>query len=263
MFPGIADLYEDDRYLSGGVVQAPCLPSLRGYLTSACPSLPGVASAYGEAGLTPEDSGMPGFVYCFPDHSVSFLGSAGGARSFVSNILRDRPEICQLISKAVGRVVPAEDVAYVGQHSDAPFRCAASFVYATSGTDSEPVIDRAIEILNDGAPLPRAFVRLVIAVGTGHTYSVRHLNPGAIAAMDKAEYAHARRILNASDFGASHDLEPSDGGVIGVHAVRTDPVGQSASGYSIRAGPGTGDTFFVVLDVGDAESLRAPAVSFV
>lgn len=122
--------------------------------------------------------------------------------------------------------------------------------------------DRAIVMPSD-AVMGRSpiFMRVVLACGRDHVYSVRHMKQsGGLAAVDDAG-----SIVNASDLGVASDLA-AEGGVhiAGVHAVRSDDAGGPGTAFSVRSVDGTVamDTTFLTLDFADGSGLVAPVFTF-
>lgn len=261
MFPDIVDLGLDPSYTSGGFVRTTGSPELCALICSTLPSPADVAEAVSTSAT--ESPVSPGFLYKLTESSLDNLSALGPNRGgdLVRLLLRDDNAISDAFRKLLRSDLGPDDVASCARHSDARYRYAVGLMMASAGAAAGAVLarDHVVEMPTDDL-LPRipVIARIVIAVGTGHEYSVRHIGADKTAALDDGS-----SVLNSEDFGECFALEPSTDGshVLAVHPVRRDAAGSFGTAFTVTA-VGPGDTYFLTLDLADASILSEDLIAF-
>lgn len=261
MFPDIVDLASDPSYTSGGFVRTTGSPELCALISSTLPSPADVAES-----VSTSETDSPvyaGFLYKLTDASLDNLSARGPNRGgdIVRLLLRDENAISDAFRQLLRSDLGPEDVASCARHSDARYRYAVGLMMASDGAAPGAVLarDHVVEMPTDDL-LPRipVIARIVIAVGTGHQYSVRHIGENKTAALDDGS-----SVLNSEDFGEAFALEPSTDGVhvLAVHPARRDTSGSFGTVFTVTA-VGPGDTYFLTLDLADASGLSEDLIAF-
>jgi hypothetical protein len=263
MFPEIVDLALDPSYTLGGFVSTPAAPELSALICSTLPSPADVAEAAGFSTSAADSPVSPGFLYKLTDSSLNILSALGPNRGgdLVRLLLRDENAISDAFRKVLRSDLGPEDVASCARHSDARYRYAVGLMMASSGAAAGAVLarDHVVDMPTDDV-LPRIPVvaRIVISVGTGHEYSARHIADGKTAALDDGA-----AVLNPDDFGEAFALRAHSGEpvALGIHPVRRDAAGGFGTAFTVTS-VGSGDTYFLTLDLADASSLSDDLIAF-
>ena len=264
MFPEVVDLAHDPSYTLGGFVSTPAAPELSALICSTLPSPADVAEAAAFPTSAAESTTVsPGHMYKLTEASLEGLSALGPSRGgdLARLLLRDENAIVASLRKLLRSDLGPEDVASCSLHTDARYRYAVGLMMASAGAPAGTVLarDHVVEMPNDDL-LPRIPIvsRVVIAVGAGHEYSVRHIGEGKTAALDDGS-----AVLNPEDFGEAFALRATTGEpiVLGVHPVRRDAAGGFGTAYTVAA-VAEGDTFFLTMDLADASGLSEDLIKF-